>query len=897
MEAALGGAVRMSSVVVRTRILIAQDCLPFPWSCRSCPMSRSLVILIFIISTSMSFLPERHGKFQTSLDRVFIGETVVFKCAITDDSLLANSSSIWIRRPNSITSIGRVVNQTATSAMIEVKMTSPSDAGTYYCTLSTPGGDFGLGSATVDVDYPLAAVTSLNCRTRSMQLICSYSLPRDYLHPQRIAGRVSYHGSEEAIDIGTSRNFSLPPGSDLYALYDFQVQLHYSGRNVTTASEVFHVNPMDVAMAAYQGSHKAQIMPKAVKGVVVRNTTARTLQLSWQPPDDAATYTYRVTCSVKWDNDEQLHIQTNLTQISLLSLSPSTNYIINVICRERLRQDGHWSDGSTITAKTLDAVPGRAPRVSPAISGTVDGRVILHWQPLSPGEENGQMQGYMVQCEDEEERRVGSGRFSMTLDIPSDRRGQWCNVSAVNNVGVSPTSSLYIPSWRPELTPREFWVAAGEDDTTFHWDLDGREQHNCAAYWCQAADTTSLCQTSVQWETVSCDQQNLTLDTGLVITDQHLMVGFSAQLSAPGGPVWSTIKWQHCIYAHNKVPPAPDGFRLSPSQPPLGVHVEWRSPDCRQNPARITSYLLSYCLVSGTADNCSGPRGNRVVSGDAISFLIRDLEPEAIYKVNIRAVSQVLRGPWSVPVIGRVEDELQPLRIVLPVSACLLLLVAILCGLLLKRVRRYLEQKEEFSYPAIRGMEDSAWLPRTESVTNSCRENERAPVSKSSRASVQCEVTEGPGSDVSDEKREVCTYTWSYGSTPNSSYSVVATAMCPDVPDQYIRHDVWGTTLGGRVTGTVVTDTDYFTKRKPFTSNASSPSSTVTKDTSSHPLMMHSSAKLSLLDKRLILHLNSFANLTVLNLRGQGMLAGHRLAQRSSWNLLEDLWTHAMSLV
>ncbi|XP_046578821.1 uncharacterized protein LOC124286490 [Haliotis rubra] len=115
-------------------------------------MSRSLMMLISIISTSVSFRPDRYGKLQTNLDRVFIGETIGFKCAITDDSLLVNSSAIWIRRPNTNTSIGRVVNQTVTSATIEVKVTSPSDAGMYYCTLSTPGGDFGLGYASVEVD-------------------------------------------------------------------------------------------------------------------------------------------------------------------------------------------------------------------------------------------------------------------------------------------------------------------------------------------------------------------------------------------------------------------------------------------------------------------------------------------------------------------------------------------------------------------------------------------------------------------------------------------------------------------------------------------------------------------------------------------------------------------------
>ncbi|XP_046578831.1 uncharacterized protein LOC124286501 [Haliotis rubra] len=525
--------------------------------------------------------------------------------------------------------------------------------------------------------------------------------------------------SEASVETGTNRSFSLPPGSDLYTLYDFQVQLLYSGRNVTSTSELFHVNPMDV------------VIPKAVRGVVVRNTTARTLQLSWQPPDDALTYTFRVTCLVEWDNDEQIHsIQTDLTQTNLSSLSPSTNYTINVQCRERHRQDGYWSYGSVMTVKTLDAVPGRAPRVSPAVSGAVDGRVVLYWQLLSPKEENGEMQGYSVQCEDEGERRVGPGRFSATMDIPTDRRGLWCDVSAVNNVGMSPSSSLYIPSRRSELTLRDFWVAGGEGDTniTFLWDSGGREQHNCTAYWCQTADLTNLCQASVQWETVSCDQRNLTFDTGHVIANQRLMVGFSAQLSAPGGPVWTSIKWDHCVYAQHKVPPAPDGFRLSTSQPPLSVHVEWRPSDCRQNLAHITSYLLSYCPLSGTADrcsglfrtvqdcsgelcvtfrtvqvsfvsedrtqdcaglfrtvqdcsglfrlalcdlqdcsgelyvtfrtvqDCSGSRGSRVVDSDAVSYLIRNLEPGAHYKVKIRAVSQDLKGPWSAPVKGRVEE-------------------------------------------------------------------------------------------------------------------------------------------------------------------------------------------------------------------------------------------------
>ncbi|XP_048255259.1 neogenin-like [Haliotis rufescens] len=416
-----------------------QSCLPFRLlSGGTCSMSRSLMLLIVILSRSTSFLPDRYGKLKVNLNPAFIGETMLFTCVITDDSLPVNSSAIWIRRPNSNTSLGSVVNQKLTSTTIEVKVTSISDAGVYYCTLTTPGGDFGLGYVRIDVDYPLAAVTSLNCTTRSQQVQCSYSLPRDYRHPEHITGRVSYSNTpEESIDTGTNRRFSLPPGYDLFLLYYFQIQLLYSGRNVTSMSEYFPVNPMDV------------VIPKAVKDVVVKNTKTRSLQLSWQPPDDAATYTYRVTWTVVGDKDKQTHnMETNFTQSSLSNLRPSTNYTINVKCRERHRQEGYWSYGYFITVKTLEAVPGRAPRVSPAVARTDGGSVVVYWQPLSPKEENGEMQGYRVQCGDEGERRVGPGGFSETLDNPTERRGLWCDVYAVNNIGMSPSSSLYIPSRR-----------------------------------------------------------------------------------------------------------------------------------------------------------------------------------------------------------------------------------------------------------------------------------------------------------------------------------------------------------------------------------------------------------------------------------------------------------------
>ncbi|XP_046578819.1 uncharacterized protein LOC124286489 [Haliotis rubra] len=166
---------------------------------------------------------------------------------------------------------------------------------------------------------------------------------------------------------------------------------------------------------------------------------------------------------------------------------------------------------------------------------------------------------------------------------------------------------------------------------------------------------------------------------------------------------------------------------------------------------------------------------------------------------NLRYISNIT----NIPIFA----ELQPLKIVLPVSACLLLLVGILCGLLLKRARQCLNKREEFSYPSIRGMDDSTRLPNTESERGSCQETGRVSTGKSSPESVQCEVTEGNGSEASDEKQEGFTYTWSYGSTPNSFYSVVARAVCPDLSDPYVRHEVWGTTLGGQVTGTTVTDT------------------------------------------------------------------------------------------
>ncbi|XP_067678587.1 uncharacterized protein [Haliotis asinina] len=635
----------------------------------------------------------------TKIDPAFIGETIVFECVITNDSLRVSSSSIRIRHAHSNASIGRVVNQTATSATIKVKVTSLSDAGMYYCTLSTAGGDFDLGYAWVDVDYPLAPVTDLNCTVPPgmTQLGCTYTLPLPYRHPEDILGCVYCCPQKEVESLGDfclcdlGRHFSLPAGNSLYSTYSFQILLWHSRRNVSEKSKEFTVLPVEV------------VIPPPVDIVHVTERGARHLQLSWQQLDDFVEYVYRVTYTATSGNVEQISTrQTNSTEIILRELNPFTIYSILVQGRESDLATGYWSQGNPVTVRTLADAPERAPRVSPAVFGTDDGRVVVYWQPLSPGEENGEMQGYMVQCEDEEERRVGSGRFSMTLDIPSDRRGQWCNVSAVNNVGVSPTSSLYIPSRRPELTSREFWVAGGEGDAniTFLWDLGGRELHNCAAYWCQAADTTGLCQAPVQWETVSCDQQNLTIDIGHVMHNQRLTVGFSAQLSAPGGPVWSSIKRQYCVYAHNKVPPAPDGFRLSPSQPPLAVHVEWRSPDCRQNPAYITSYVLSYCPVPEADDYCSDSRRNSVVDGDAVSYLIRDLEPGAIYKVNIRAVSQVLQGPWSTPVIGRVEDDASPLKIILAVTGCMSSIpVFILCFYIVKRARSSWNTGHLYSYP------------------------------------------------------------------------------------------------------------------------------------------------------------------------------------------------------
>ncbi|XP_046331558.2 uncharacterized protein LOC124114820 isoform X2 [Haliotis rufescens] len=690
----------------------------------------ALSLLFFILfSRSRSFLPNRYGELQAAnIDPAFIGETVLFTCVITDDSLPVNSSAIWIRRSNSNTSVGSVVNRTATSATIEVKVKSLSDAGVYYCTLTIPGEHLDVTFVIVAVEYPLAPVTDLNCTVLpgSTKLECEYTLPRPYMYPDAIVGCVFYHPSNytELQTIcynGTDRNFSLSEGHDLFLYYIFAIRLQYNGRKVSKMSKNFSVVPMEV------------VIPPPVENVNVKERRATRLQLSWKELDAHIAYIYRVTYAAVWRNEKQIStVQTNSTTILLRELTPFTNYSVLVQGRELKLLAGYWSQGDPVTVRTLDDVPGSSPRVSPAVSRTDGGSVVVYWQPLSPKEENGEMQGYHVQCGDEGERRVGPGGFSETLDTPTERRGLWCDVYAVNSVGKSPSSSLYIPSRRSELTSRDFWVVGGEGDTniTFLWDSVGREQHNCAAYWCQAAGQADMCQTPVQWETVTCDQQSLTLDTGHVITDQRLMVGFSEQLSAPGGLNWSPIKWQYCIYAPHKVPPAPDEFQLSPNQPPLGVHVVWRPPDCRQKTAHITNYIVSYCLVPTAAGNCSGSSGTRVVDGDAVSYLISDLEPGADYKVNIRAVSQVLQGPWSTPVIGRVEDA-NPLKIILAVTGCFIfVLVTSSCFIVVKRARSSWTKGHRFSYPPFAPDEARVLL------------NDHGPCSRVDPGQVVVEVTE-----------------------------------------------------------------------------------------------------------------------------------------------------------
>ncbi|XP_071119689.1 protogenin-like [Haliotis cracherodii] len=697
----------------------------------------ALSLLFFILfSRSRSFLPNRYGELQAAnIDPAFMGETVLFTCVITDDSLPVNSSAIWIRRSKSNTSVGSVVNRTATSATIEVKVMSLSDAGVYYCTLTIPGEHLDVTFVIVAVEYPLAPVTDLNCTVSpgSTKLECEYTLPRPYLYPDAIVGCVFYHPRNytELQNIcynGTDRNFSLSEGHDLFTDYIFEIRLQYNGRKVAKMSKNFSVAPMEV------------VIPPPVENVRARERRATRLQLSWKDLDVYIAYIYRVTYTAVWGNEKQIStVQTNSTTILLRELSPFTNYSVLVQGRERHLLAGYWSQGDPVTVRTLDDVPGSAPRVSPAVSRTDGGSVVVYWQPLSPKEENGEMQGYRIQCGDEGERHVGPGAFSETLDTPTDRRGLWCDVYAVNSVGRSPSSSLYIPSRRSELTPRDFWVVGEEGDTniTFFWDAVGREQHNCAAYWCQAADQSDICQTPVQWETVTCDQQSLTLDTGHVITDQRLMVGSSEELSTPGGLNWSPIKWQYCIYAPYKVPPVPDEFRLSPNQPPLGVHVVWRPPDCRQKTAHITNYIVSYCLVPTAAGNCSGElwsSGTRVVDGDAVSYLISDLEPGADYKVNIRAVSQVLQGPWSTPVIGRVEDAANPLKIILAVTGCfIVVLVTSSCFIVVKRARSSWTKGHTYWYPPLAPDEARVLL------------NDHGPCSRVDPGQVVEEVTEDGG--------------------------------------------------------------------------------------------------------------------------------------------------------
>ncbi|XP_067678203.1 cytokine receptor-like isoform X2 [Haliotis asinina] len=669
------------------------------------------------LATSTAFIFDSSGIVRPKNPYSFIGDVLNLTCNVTDPKISGNVSGYMyftkqFDKEERALPLHYVRILSTRSIRLEYPVESDKQQGSYVCHLNNTedGTPMVLGSQYVTVDYRAMAVSDINCSVYNWEnMTCKWDLGRNYVN-KNFNVQLVWAIMEGQFDCPhptkTSCSWRKFDGRD-----SFHAGMIYYMSVIVTTRDRANKTMSRAQSDVFTVDTKMIVKPAPVSNLTLMDKNSTCLSLKWQHPKPARNMMYRLRV---WQGQkQQTYYQTPERRKVICGLHPAMDYVLQVSCipipEGHLEPHGTHSEWTSIVERTLEDVPSGVPgveissfRYHRCSSQTSDCEVTIYWQPVPEMECNGEITEYQVTQIDTEsgqmqEFEVEGSNTSLDLWVKKVRQ-YLIKLKARTRVGYSEHyASMVIPAYQYKLPPpTDILVEAAGSILHISWGPPELTQNSPAGqilgytlYYCTGSKFTYKCVDNIQWLPFTTDQ--MAFDWS--VPDGNLdnkMVGISAEMEMSNEVFSSGIMWNTCVYQKRKKPSTPQKVHFSPDQPDNGLRVVWQRPDCSQDEAYITHYLLSYCTTNSQG-GCAGPTVNQTVSNKDMTYMIKDLSAGVKYRVTLRAVSRTGEGPESEPITQVVvNSDLNPGEMVGVLFACLfvLLLIIIVIIFCIKKVHK-----------------------------------------------------------------------------------------------------------------------------------------------------------------------------------------------------------------
>ncbi|XP_051955429.1 leukemia inhibitory factor receptor-like isoform X2 [Xyrauchen texanus] len=205
-------------------------------------------------------------------------------------------------------------------------------------------------------------------------------------------------------------------------------------------------NPLGVKTITDSADPKHRVWLRAPRNIQTRvlHATNATLQWSW----DMEKYTsFPMTCQVELNGFiyNKTFDGLGLSSIVLEDLQPSAYYTAKVQCgsSKHFYRWGDWSEMTTITTKE------EIPEAVDIWMQYLEQNTYIVWEPLTKQQSHGIISGYELTISDSKNtiHRGLETPLCHNITYGNDKRDQIITITARNSAGLSPPSSITIPSY------------------------------------------------------------------------------------------------------------------------------------------------------------------------------------------------------------------------------------------------------------------------------------------------------------------------------------------------------------------------------------------------------------------------------------------------------------------
>ncbi|XP_012504960.1 PREDICTED: oncostatin-M-specific receptor subunit beta [Propithecus coquereli] len=397
-----------------------------------------------------------------------------------------------------------------------------------------------------------------------------------------------------------------------------------------------------------------RVHPMSPFNVQFENVSATDAVITWKVHSTGDYFTF--LCQVELHGEGKMIQQHNVSvkvngKYLLNELQPNTDYVAQVRCADA-NHFWKWSEWSGGDFTTPEAAPSEAPDVWRTMkSGSHN--VTLFWKPLSKFHANGKIRFYNVVVEnlDKPSRLehhsipAPANGTELTLDQCSYR----IRVTASNSAGTSPAAVMVVSADPGNKEVEEERIKGTEDGFSMSWKPQSGDVMGYVVEWCDRPQNP-LC--DFQWKNLGPNTTSTVISSDAFrpgVRYNFRIYGLSTKRIA-----YFTLSWKN--YSTKSQPAFIKGYR---------VYLKSKAGQCHPG--------VEKAVLSDNTVCCQ----YKIDNPEQKTFTVENLQPESFYEFLVTPYTSVGEGPRGTFTKVRTPDEYPSmlLRVILPVSFCVMLLV------------------------------------------------------------------------------------------------------------------------------------------------------------------------------------------------------------------------------